>query len=85
MGPIPLGAKLALVTGLFSMAFILNVPFGFLRQRYRKLSFMWFVCIHATIPVIVAGRIFSHLDYRFIPVFITAAVMGQVWGGKLEF
>jgi hypothetical protein len=85
MEPISLGAKLALVTGLFSMAFILNVPFGFFRQRYRKLSVMWFICIHASIPVIVAGRIFSHLDYRYIPVFIAAAVMGQVWGGKLEF
>jgi hypothetical protein len=83
--PLSFGAKLALVTGLFSMSFMLNVPFGFFRQRYRKLSFMWFVCIHASIPVIVAGRIFSHLDYRYIPFFIAAAVMGQIWGGRLEF
>jgi hypothetical protein len=83
--PLSFSARLALVTGLCSMAFMLNVPFGFLRQRYRKLSFMWFVCIHATLPVIIAGRIFSHLDYRYIPVFIAAAVMGQVWGGRLEF
>ncbi len=83
--PLSFGAKLALVTGLFSLSFMLNVPFGFLRTKFKKLSVMWFVCIHATIPVIYLGRMFLNLDYRYIPVFIAAAVLGQVWGGRLEF
>jgi hypothetical protein len=83
--PLTLGAKLALVTGLFSLSFMLNVPFGFMRGKFRKLSFMWFLCIHATIPIIYLGRMFLDLDYRYIPVFIAAAVLGQVWGGRLEF
>jgi hypothetical protein len=76
-------AKLALVTGLFSLSFMLNVPMGFIRTRTKKLSVMWFVCIHATIPVIYYGRMFSGLDYRYIPIFITAAIIGQIWGGKM--
>lgn len=78
------GAKLALVLGLFSLTFMLNVPFGFLRQRTRRLSFNWFLCIHAPIPIVLLGRLFSHLDVRYVPIFIAAALIGQIWGGKLE-
>jgi hypothetical protein len=78
-------SKLALVTGLFSLAFMLNLPMGFLRSKTRKLSLSWFLCIHLSIPVIYLGRIFSHLEIRYIPIFIAAAVLGQVWGGRLDF
>lgn len=77
------GSKLALVTGLFSMSYILNVPMGALRTRTRKLSLSWFICVHATIPVIYLGRMFSHLDLKYVPIFITGAVLGQIWGGKM--
>jgi hypothetical protein len=30
------------------------------------------------------GRLFSGLDVFFIPVFLVAAVLGQVWGGRLD-
>jgi hypothetical protein len=76
------GAKLALVVGLFSSSFILNVPMGFLRSYTKKLSVSWFICVHATIPVIYYGRMFSGLDIRYVPIFITAAVLGQIMGGK---
>lgn len=76
-------AKIALVMGLFSSAFILNVPMGALRTRTRKLSLGWFICVHATIPAIYFGRMFSDLDWRYIPIFITAAIIGQVFGGKM--
>ena len=78
-----LNAKIALVAGLFSLSFMLNLPMGFFRTRTRRLSVAWFLCIHATIPVIYYGRLFSGLDLRYVPVFITAAVLGQVWGGKM--
>jgi len=85
MEPLTAGAKLALVVGLFSLSFMLNVPLGYLRSKARKLSLKWFLFVHAAIPVIYLGRIFSHLDIRYIPVFVAAALLGQVWGGKLEF
>ena len=77
------GAKLALIVGLVSSSFMLNVPMGFLRTFTKKLSFAWFLCVHATIPVIYYGRMFSGLDYRYIPIFIAAAILGQFWGGRM--
>lgn len=63
---------------------MLNVPFGFLRSKTKKFSFNWFLCVHATIPVIFLGRFFAHLGVAYVPFFIAAAVIGQVSGGKLE-
>jgi hypothetical protein len=79
------GAKLALVTGLFSLTFMLNLPFGYMRGKTKKLSMSWFLCIHLPIPIVFLGRLFSNLDMRYIPIFILAALIGQIWGGKLEF
>lgn len=79
-----LSAKAALVVGLFSLTFMLNLPFGFFRSRTRKLSLAWFLCIHAPIPFIFLGRFFAHLGIAYVPFFIIAAFLGQLWGGKLE-
>jgi hypothetical protein len=37
------------------------------------------------VPIVVIARLISHTDYKFIPLFIMAAVIGQFFGGKLEF
>lgn len=76
--------KLALLTGLFSLTFMLNMPFGYFRGKTKRYSLKWFLCIHMPIPFIVLARTFSHLDIKYIPLFVLAAVLGQVWGGKLE-
>ncbi len=75
-------AKLALIAGLFSLSFMLNLPMGMLRVRTERFA-MKLLYIHAAIPVIYFGRLFSGLDYRYIPVFIAAAVLGQIWGGRM--
>ena len=77
--------KIALLTGLFSLTFMLNMPFGYFREKTRRYSFKWFLYIHLPIPFIVIARILSHIDLTYIPLFVTAAIIGQVWGGKLEF
>jgi hypothetical protein len=76
--------KVALVLGLFSYTFMLNLPFGYLRRATRKFSLAWWLCIHAPVPIVVLGRMFSHLELYYVPVFIGAAVLGQLWGGRLE-
>jgi hypothetical protein len=35
--------------------------------------------------VIYFARTSSHLSITYIPLFVVAALMGQLWGGKLEF
>lgn len=66
------------------LAFIINIPFGYLRNKSRKFSARWFLYVHLSIPFIVAARLLSHTDYRYIPVFILAAVAGQYLGGRIE-
>ncbi len=77
--------KLALVLGLFFFTFLLNLPFGYLRAKVRKFSFRWFLYIHLPIPLIFLGRRMSHLDWRYIPLFVAAALIGQLSGGNLVF
>ncbi|MEJ2183279.1 MAG: hypothetical protein P8Y66_07130 [Nitrospirota bacterium] len=76
--------KMALVAGVFALSLLLNLPMGYLRKKTRKFSLAWFLCIHAPIPFIYAGRVLSGLDMIFIPLFVVAAVLGQVLGGRLN-
>ncbi|GAB4390179.1 MAG: hypothetical protein Kow0025_20440 [Thermodesulfovibrionales bacterium] len=77
-------ARLGLILGLFLFTFLINLPFGYMRGRSRKGSLRWFLCIHLPIPLVFLGRTLSHLDIRFVPIFVVAAVAGQLWGGRLE-
>lgn len=77
-------SKTLLVILVFVLALAINVPFGYLRQRSRKYSIKWFLYIHLPVPLIIMARLFSQLDFRFIPLFLFAGVLGQFCGGKLE-
>lgn len=64
---------------LFS--FLINIPFGFIRENSRKFSWKWFFWIHASIPFIVYGRSALHVSSALVPVNIALAVLGQTGGG----
>ena len=70
---------------LFVITLLLNLPFGYARAKTKKYSFRWFLYIHAPIPIIFIVRTFSHIQLEYIPIFVVAAVVGQIAGGKLEF
>lgn len=78
-------ATVSLITGIFSLTFMLNLYFGHLRSRSRKYSLQWFLYIHVPIPFVVIARVLSHLDLRYIPIFVCAAITGQILGGRLDF
>ncbi|GAB4489285.1 MAG: hypothetical protein OHK006_20760 [Thermodesulfovibrionales bacterium] len=80
-----LGARIESVVAIVIMTFGLNLFFGYFRGRSRKYSFKWFLYIHLPIPLIVIARIAANLDYRYIPLFLAAAVAGQMLGGRMEF
>ncbi|NOZ83806.1 MAG: hypothetical protein GXP60_03215 [Epsilonproteobacteria bacterium] len=61
-------------------AFAIDVPFGYLRAPHRKFSFKWFLYIHLPIPFIALQRIFFHISYYYIPLFLVMAVLGQIAG-----
>jgi hypothetical protein len=70
---------------LVSLACLLvNVPMGRMRERCRKFSLAWIFWIHASIPLIIALRIWLKLHPVAIPINIAAAVLGQYVGGLPE-
>lgn len=78
-----LSTKIALIIGLFAMTFILNVHFGYLRGHTKKWP-LKILYIHLPIPIVFLGRTFSQLDFNYVPIFVVAAVIGQILGGKLK-
>jgi hypothetical protein len=52
------------------------------RSKHKKFSFMWFLLVHASIPLIVTLRIWLNTPTAFIPAFIALAVFGQMFGRK---
>jgi hypothetical protein len=72
------------VVWLIALAILaINVPFGFWREGLRKLSPLWFVAIHAPIPVAIALRWSVGLGFRLVtlPLFVAAYFAGQYLGG----
>ncbi|MBI3592017.1 MAG: hypothetical protein HY099_00770, partial [Nitrospirae bacterium] len=43
----------------------------------------WFLYVHMPVPLVILARIITHTDYKFIPLFILAAIVGQLCGGKI--
>lgn len=67
-----------------ALAFLINLPAGYLRNRSAKYSLKWFFYIHLPIPVVIVARILSETEYIFIPLFIASSLAGQFIGGKIE-
>ena len=77
-------SKMTLAAGIAFLTFLINLPFGYMRNRTKKFSLKWFLCIHLPIPLIFVARVSSNLSYHFIPIFVLAALGGQILGGKIE-
>ena len=65
--------------------FIVNLPFGYLRGGFRKLSFWWFVAIHAPVPLIIYIRKFHDLQltWALAPFLLGSFFIGQFVGRKV--
>ena len=69
-----------LIVSVFS--FLINIPLGIWKERYKKYSLPWFVVLHLSVPVIIVLRIYLKANPYFIPLFIALAVAGQFVGKK---
>lgn len=74
-------ASIPVRSGLVLLSFIVSVPCGYLRQYYRKYSFMWFLLIHLPIPFIVLMRLKAGVDWHVIPLTLGSSLAGQFVGG----
>lgn len=65
-----------------ALAFLCNIPLGYLREGTRRYSAAWFLYIHLSIPLIAGLRVWNRLSYWLIPLFVACAVAGQLLGGR---
>lgn len=66
------------------LAFILNLPFGWLRTYTKKFSLSWIACIHAPIPIVALIRIYTGINWIYIPLFLIFSVAGQIGGAMIK-
>jgi hypothetical protein len=68
------------------IVFLINIPFGYWRSRVRKFSLQWILAIHIPIPFAIACRLILGLGWHLstFPVLISAFLIGQLAGGKLQ-
>lgn len=64
------------------VTFALNLPLGMWRRRYKKLTLPWWLLVHASIPFVVALRIWLGTPHIYAVLFIAVAVAGQVIGSR---
>lgn len=65
-----------------TVCFFINIPFGMLRSRIRPYSLLWFICIHAPIPVSAVMRRAAGFNFWYAAIFILFGVAGQIVGKK---
>lgn len=64
---------------------LVNLPFGYLRGGLRKLSFWWFMAIHAPVPLVILIRKFHDLSltWSLAPFLLGSFFIGQFIGRKI--
>ncbi len=78
---IPLPYKIAL---LVAFVFLINLPFGYWRDRCRKFSVSWFLAIHIPVPFIYLARNTLSVPFYWIPILIPPFWGGQKIGAMLR-
>ena len=76
---IPFADRVIILVGV---AFLSNLPLGYLRRPVRKFSALWFLYIHASIPFLVLLRLGLGISFWYIPLSLIFAVTGQVAGAR---
>lgn len=73
-----------LLAAIVLIAVLINIPFGYLRQGTPKFSFGWYFYVHISIPLLIYLRIKAGFSWKFIPITLCCAVIGQLLGGRLR-
>lgn len=66
-----------------AVSLVVNIFLGIYRARFRKMTLMWWLIIHASIPMIIPLRIWLDTPKIAIPLFILLAVIGQMIGSRM--
>jgi drug/metabolite transporter (DMT)-like permease len=71
------------VAAVSVISLTINIFLGRHRRKYKKMTLMWWIMIHASIPLIIPLRIWLDTPKIFIPLFIGFAVLGQLIGSNV--
>lgn len=69
---------------LLFVAFLVNIPLGYIRENRPRFSFSWFFWIHASIPLLIYLRIIWGIAPPWVPFSILLAVAGQIVGSRIR-
>jgi len=72
------------INEIMLLVFLINLPFGYIRGNSRRFSRKWMMAIHIPVPFVFLIRIFSGLNWTFIPLLVLSDIAGQIAGGKLR-
>lgn len=61
-----------------------NVPLGMWREHTEKFSLAWFLAVHASLPFVISLRKACVMPRYAVLFTITAAVVGQALGARVE-
>ncbi len=73
-----------ILIGLILTALAINIPLGYVRQGVEKFSFAWYFYVHISIPLIIYLRVKSGYSWKFIPLTLAGAILGQIIGGRIR-
>src|SRR4051794_11059675 len=72
-----------LLSALTTLLVTINLPLGYLRHEHERYAYGWYFYLHLSLPVVVYLRVKTGYDWKFIPVLLSGAVVGQILGGLL--
>ena len=66
--------------------FVLNIPFGYWRERVRKFSLPWVLSIHLPVPIVMVLRLYSGIGWELYTylLLVTAYFIGQYIGVRIH-
>ena len=68
--------------GVAFLIFLINLPFGFYRVRFRRFSRPWGRSIYLPILInVLTRRLILQWDWGAIPYLFTGTVLGHLLGG----
>ncbi|PTD93709.1 hypothetical protein C9439_06585 [archaeon SCG-AAA382B04] len=66
------------------ITFLINLPFGYFRYKYKRFGLKWFLAIHLPVPIVAYLRIYSDTPLIWLPVFFLIFFLGQYTGSKIN-
>jgi hypothetical protein len=71
---------------LFVMICLVNIPFGCWRVNVKRFSFPWFLAVHLPIPFVMIVRMLCGVSWQMktFPILAGAYFAGQYLGGSFS-